>query len=305
MLFAFGLAVVGKSHPAPVVGGFRQSGAGGALGWSYDRALMRPLLILCVWAFAGAAVAAQAELQPVAPPSGVAPQESVPKLTDQQRVEATKLLARYAEQSQGVEVLVADYIQRRTTTLSKKPLLSSGGFVFVRDPACVVFRANMPRQSVVRLTSKIYEVFRPRRKRLERFSMGGLDLAQGLFAAVGGDAKQLLKDFNILAFSSTDSKTGPKTEPEQAESSTPSIATIRLVPKNKLMRERLRELLIQLHVTAASESEVALRSVSYRDQSGDLVEIELAKVRKNPKDPPPAKINVPSDTRILDHKVRR
>lgn len=274
--------------------GLRQAGAGLAFRWGYDRVLMRTLLVLCVWAFASAAPAAQAEVPPVSPEAGEAPQESAPKLTDQQRVEATGLLTRYAEQSQGVEMLVADYIQRRTTTLSKKPLLSSGDFLFVRNPACVVFRANKPRQSVVRLTSQIYEVFRPRRKRLERFSMGGLDLAQGLFAAVGGDAKQLLKDFDVLGFSST-----------QPGNDKLGSAAIRLVPKNKLMRERLRELLIQLHVTAAKKSEVVLRSVSYRDQSGDLVEIELAKVRKNPKDPPSAEIDLPSDTRVMDHKARR
>ena len=302
-----------------MVRGFRQTGAGEAFHSSYDRAFMRPFLILCVWALASAAGAAQAELPPVSPPAvsppavspraGAIPQESVAKLTDKQRIEATNLLARYAKQSQGVEVLVADYIQRRTTTLSKKPLLSSGGFVFVRDPACVVFRADKPRQSVVRLTSKSYEVFRPRRKRLERFSMGGLDLAQGLFAAVGGDAKQLLKDFDILGFSSAEPSTEPEIEPEKelekAGRGSSGSATIQLVPKSKLMRERLRELLIQLDVTAANEPEVALRSVSYRDQSGDLVEIELAKVRKNPKDPPSAEIDVPSDTRIMDHKARR
>ena len=288
-----------------MVRGFRQTGAGEAFHWSYDRVFMRPLLILCVWAFASAAGAAQAEVRPVSPPADPIPQEPVSELTDQQRLEASKLLARYAEQSKGVEVLVADYIQRRTTTLSKKPLLSSGGFLFVRDPACVVFRANKPRQSVVRLTSKLYEVFRPGRKRLERFSMGGLDLAQGLFAAVGGDAKQLLRDFDIFGFSSTEPKTEPKTESKKADDGKSGSATIHLVPKSKLMRERLRELLIQLDVTAANESEVALRSVSYRDQSGDLVEIELAKVRKNPKDPPSAAIDVPSDTRIMDHKVRR
>ena len=71
---------------------------------------------------------------------------------DPERAEA--LLRAHGKNSAKVAVLVADYVQRRTTALSKKPLVSSGAFLFVREPGCVLFRASKPRPSVVRLTAQ-------------------------------------------------------------------------------------------------------------------------------------------------------
>ena len=67
-----------------------------------------------------------------------------------QRTRAEELLRAHAERSRPVAVLLADYVQRRTTPLAKEPLVSSGEFQFVREPACVLFRATKPdRKSVV------------------------------------------------------------------------------------------------------------------------------------------------------------
>ncbi|MFN3241355.1 MAG: LolA family protein [Planctomycetota bacterium] len=194
---------------------------------------------------------------------------------------AERLLRAHGKRSADVRVLVADYVQRRTTALSKKPLRSSGAFLFVRDPGCVMFRAKKPRPSVVQLTAKHYQVYRPRRKRVERFLLGGPELANGLFAAIGGDVDRLLRDFRIVACDDVAER---------------SLARVRLQPRDEQVRRRVAELQVTLHAETG-----ALRSVAYRDRGGDLVEIELLKLRPNPKDPPSAELEVPDGTKVVEH----
>lgn len=80
---------------------------------------------------------------------------------------------------------------------------------------------------------------------------------------------------------------------------------IRLVPKVEATRKRLRELTVTLRPVRLGEAGIMLRAVSYRDHSGDQVEIELRKVRVNPKDAPTVAFDVPKDTRIIEHKAGR
>lgn len=225
--------------------------------------------------------------------AGLAQQKPISKAD---RETATALLRRHGEQCKSVTVLVADYVQRRTTTLSKKPLLSSGNFLFVMQPAAVVFRAKKPRDSVVRLTGELYEVFRPRRKRLERFHLAGPELSRGLFAAVSGNAEQLLKDFEVAGLTS---------EKVARPDGGAAALSIRLVPKAAVTRQRLRELTVTLRPASKEHAGIMLRAVSYRDRSGDLVEIELHKLRVNPKDAPSVAFEVPKDTQIIEHKAGR
>tara|TARA_R110002072_G_scaffold46591_10_gene129067 strand:- start:48473 stop:49354 length:882 start_codon:yes stop_codon:yes gene_type:complete len=291
----------------------------------YDFLAMNRRTLVCV--LLGLPVAALAQEQQAPKPAQHA-QQPQPKVTSEQRDEAIELLRRHAEQSKSVQVLVADYVQRRTTTLSKKPLRSSGSFLFVRKPACVVFRASKPRESIVRLTKELYEVFRPRRKRLERFTLEGPDLSRGLFAAVGGDANGLLKDFDVAGLLA-----GNANSQSVAVGSVPR-RSVRLVPKSKAMRERLQELVVTFELAVpvvatdqapakvretknierarssntASEPatlQVTLCSVAYRDHSGDLVAIELRNARANPKDAPTAQFDVPKGTSVIEHRAGR
>jgi hypothetical protein len=201
---------------------------------------------------------------------------------------ARALLARFAARSGGIRVLVADYVQRRTTALAKEPLVSRGEFLYVRDPACVMFRATSPRVSIVRLAGSTYEVYRPQQQQLERFHLDGPELAQGLFAAVGGDWARLQADFDVV-------RCGP--DPALAERT-----QVLLAPRLGPVRERLRELAITLWTKDAT-----LFAVAYRDSAGDLIEIELRTLRENPKDPPSASLAVPKEAKIIEHaaKVRR
>lgn len=232
-----------------------------------------------------------------APPAGQAP--SVPAPGEAERTLATRLLRQHAAQSAAVKVLVADYVQRRTTELSATPLVSRGEFLFVRDPGAVVFRASEPRISVVRLTATRYEVWRPQQQRLERFVLDGPELAEGLFAAVGGDADRLLREFELVACA----KVAPPPEgaPDPAppaETAAPrrELVELRMRPRDEAMRARLRELILTL-----GAADAVLAKVAYRDAAGDLVEIELRQLRADPERPPSAELDVPPGATVLEH----
>ncbi|MFN6192861.1 MAG: hypothetical protein ACK5BN_03450, partial [Planctomycetota bacterium] len=118
----------------------------------------RPATV-AAFVLAGAAGLAGQGPPPSAPAAAAQPQSQAPTpapAADVARAEG--LLRLHAERSQRAKVLVADYVQRRTTELLKEPLVSTGRFLFRRDPAVVVFFAAEPRPSVVRLAERVYEV---------------------------------------------------------------------------------------------------------------------------------------------------
>lgn len=227
-----------------------------------------------------AALAMAQEPEPVPAP---VPPPAVPPTAEAVRM-AEDLLRAQAVQSRAVAVLTADFVQRRTTKLAKEPLTSRGSFLFVRQPGCVVFRTIAPRESVVRLRAGTYEVFRPQRKQLERFVLEGPELAQGLFAALGGDAIALLREFEVRACS--------------PDAGRPGHTLVVLSPRRPDVRERLTELRLCLRTGDAT-----LFAVAYRDPSDDLVEIELHGVVANPPQPPTVEFDLPADTNVVEHRV--
>lgn len=199
---------------------------------------------------------------------------------------ADALLALHAARSRGARVLVADYVQRRTTELVKTPLESRGRFLFVRDPAIVVFFAASPRPSVVRLGERVYEVHRPQKKQLERHHLDGPELARGLFAAVGGDVAPLRRDFEVVKVVAT--------------AATPAAVQIQLVARDPAVRARIQGLDLTLRA-----SDGLLVEVAYRDHAGDRVAIELQNLELDPAAPPAADLQLEPGTTVLEHGVRR
>lgn len=206
-----------------------------------------------------------------------------PTPADVARAEA--LLRQHGARTLGAKVVVADYVQRRTTELLKEPLVSKGRLLFRREPAVVVFFAAEPRPSVVRLAELVYEVHRPQRKQLERFHLEGPELARGLFAAVGGDVDRLLRDFAVAAVVD-----GPK---ERA------VVQVQLAPKDAAVQARVRGLDLTLR-----SADGALVEVAYRDQAGDRVAIEMTGAQMDPKDAPSAELQLAPDTNVLEHRPK-
>jgi hypothetical protein len=242
---------------------------------------------LCVTANVPAQEPPPSKTRPPAPvPEPASQPHAASQPDDAVRAEADALLRRHAERHRKGKVLVADYVQRRTTSLAKEPLVSSGRLLFVRDPACVLFRGEKPRPSVVRLTATTYEVHRPHRQQLERFHLEGPDLSTGLFAAIGGDANRLAGDYELLGCA-----------PPVPES---PLRRIRLRPRDESMRQRLSELAITV---AAKDG--ALTAIAYRDAAGDLVEIELRAVEWDPEPAPSAELDVPRGTKVIEHRAAK
>lgn len=220
-------------------------------------------------------------------PAQAPPPTPSPPPVDPAVVQAGEALLRaHAERSRTMHVLVAGYQQTRTTKLSKQPLQSEGTFLFVRDPACIVFRARTPRESVVRLRPALYEVFRPQQKRLERFRLDGPELSEGLFAAIGGDADVLLREFAVQACG-----------PDPADATRTLLV---LLPRRELVRERLVELRLSLRTKGGE-----LAAVAYRDPAGDLVEIALRDVVVDPEQPPSCEFDVPEGTTVVEHAPQK
>ena len=247
----------------------------------------------------GAAVAAALALaaaiagqKPADPPAPAAPPPfPVPEpapAADVARAEA--LLRLHAERSQRAKILVADYVQRRTTELLKEPLVSKGRFLFRREPGVVVFFAAEPRPSVVRLAERVYEVHRPQKKQVERFHLDGPELARSLFAAVGGDTAPLQNDFVVVAVVDVAAAPG---------SAAPAGVQVQLAPRTAAVAARVRGLDLTLQATDG-----LLREVAYRDHGGDRVAIELNGIELDPKAPPPAELAVPPGTAVLEHRPK-
>ena len=261
-------------------------------------------------------VAALAAQEPVPPPPP-SPPSPPPPTVDPAVVRAGEALLRaHGERCRDVAVLVAGYTQTRTTPLAKQPLRSRGRFVFVREPACVLFRAEEPRTSIVRLRGSVYEVFRPERRRLERFHLDGPELAEGLFAVLGGDTERLLRDFAVVqcrpepgveAGGSADAGGEARAEGERDADRTANGAgaphegaeprqRIVLAPRRAEVCERVRELGVVLRADGA------LAAVAYRDAAGDLVEIALHDLEPDPEPPPSVELDVPPDTKVVEHR---
>ena len=232
----------------------------------------------------GASVGRVTAQEPVPAPRPVTPPATKP--APEAVAAAEGRLRALASKNRDTKVLVADYVQRRSTKLSKEPLVSRGQFVFVRQPGCVVFRAKEPRESITRLRADTYEVYRPQKKQLERFALDGPELGNGLFAALSGDADALLRDFEIRS--------------GDADPARPGHTLVVLAPRTATIRERLTEL--SMSIAVATD---ALAAVAYRDAAGDLVEIELGSVAVNPRDPPSVELETAEGTTVIEHRAKK
>ncbi|MBM3961164.1 MAG: outer membrane lipoprotein carrier protein LolA [Planctomycetes bacterium] len=264
---------------------------------------MNRLAIVAAFALAGAAgLAGQSQEPPATPPS--TPSSTQPAAASQAQAQtqgpkpasaaevarAEALLRLHAERSQRAKILVADYVQRRTTELLKEPLVSKGRFLFRRESGVVVFFAAEPRPSVVRLAERVYEVHRPQKKQVERFHLDGPELARSLFAAVGGDSAPLLRDFVVI---------GVVDVAAAADGKPTGTVQVQLAPRTPSVAARVRSLDLTLQA-----ADGLLREVAYRDHSGDRVAIELNGIELDPKTAPAADLVVEPGTAVLEHRPK-
>ena len=152
----------------------------------------------------------------------------------------------------------ADYLQRRTTLISKKPLEARGKLYYRAKPAVVTLHVSQPRASVIRLTPSAYEVYRPKRDTLERFALKKQTWTTLLTQTMSAQIKTLEEHF-VIVRSALKHKSSDK-------------RTIVLKPREKKLAQRISELELVLDT-----KRYLLHRVSFTEASGDRVSFELRK----------------------------
>lgn len=213
----------------------------------------------------------------------------IPGQSDNQqklREEGRALLVRLGAKHTA-KTLRASYVQERTSLLVTKPLVSNGRLFFQAEPSCIVFRVEKPRLVTVRLDTKVYEVHRPTRKRLERYHLPSTRLPQALFQALSPRIREIERDFRITRVT-VDGK-GEK-----------RVHRIELIPRDAAARQYLDRFRVSVRT-----SDAALTEVRYRDPQGDLVTLRLTDIELDPKLPKGTfTIDAPSGTKTIEHRPK-
>lgn len=218
--------------------------------------------------------------------SGDTPPARPPATPAVDEVAALADLTALGNRHRAVNVLTASYVQRRTSAILQEPLVTRGQLAFRRRPGCVVFRTEQPRPTVVRLDEQTYQVFRPERKRLERFLLESPELPRSLFLAFTADVEVLRRDYQVTGF--------------ERHGEGQVLHTITLEPKLAAIKQRLH----QLRITLDGKT-LRLHAVAYRDAAKDLVEIELDELTLDPKVAPAFDLVIPPDTEIMEHAAKK
>lgn len=202
--------------------------------------------------------------------------------------EGRKLLERLVTAHGQLAQMTADYTQFRTTALTKKPLQSTGTLAFRREPGCVVFRVATPKTAVIRLDSKVYEVWRPEQNRLERFVLASDEMPRLLFDALAPTTASLQKGFAIESC-----------VPVEVAEGQPARRAIALVPNGEATKQVAQRITLTVELDTAK-----LCGFGYRDPRGDEVRIELTALTLHEKaDPARFAMELPAGAKVTEQRV--
>lgn len=204
---------------------------------------------------------------------------------DDGRAEGRALLEALIEAQAGMAQMTAEYVQERTTPLTRKPLVAEGKLAFRRDPGCVVFFVREPRAAVIRLDLAHYEVWHPERARLERFVLPDDQMPRLLFDALGPTKANLERAFTVERC-------------ERVEGSE-TLRRLTLLPTG----EDARRIASKITLTIDAKTK-ALRGFGYTDPRGGDVRVTLDKVELAAKaDDALFRLDVPKDAQVIVQKV--
>ena len=196
---------------------------------------------------------------------------------------AREALKKLAERFQDLRTLSCKVSQSRTTLLLDTPITSSGRLYYRREPGKLVFRMTEPRRTELHFDRRMYQVYRPEEKRLERLEFADDELSTYLLMVFAPKPEEIEKSFAVK---------GGKVFDGRIE--------VRLDPTDEKVRKRLTGLTLVLE-----ESNATLRSISYTDPDGDEVRFDLSELTINPAlEAGTFKLTVPAGTRILNHQVK-
>lgn len=170
------------------------------------------------------------------------------------------LLDRFVQAQSGVAQMTADYVQHRSTPLTKKPLTSKGTLALRREPGCVVFHVREPRAAVIRLDLQHHEVWQPDKNRLERFVLPSGEMPRMLFDALAPTKTSMEQGFTLA-----------RSDPVAGA---PTQRRLTLVPKDA----KARRVAAKVTVTIDAEGP-KLCAFGYEDPRGGDVRVELSALK--------------------------
>lgn len=172
------------------------------------------------------------------------------------------LLRSVAEAHDGLQTLRADYVQRRSSALVRRPLTSRGALIYRRSSEREergVLRLETER-TVVRVTGQTYQVWRKEDGVVEEAPIPESNWSRFLFDAVGHRLDQVLDRFSV----------------ERLEVSENGRAVV-LKPRATKDAERVRQVRLQV-----DPNRPELKGLAYTTTGGDRVEIALEGVQRDP-----------------------
>lgn len=253
---------------------------------------MRPALLLV----AALCVTAPALAQQAAP---------VPAIPDPADAPARAMLVRLQARVADVKAVAARFVQTRTSPLLDAPLVASGRLCYRRTPETLMLRIAEPRETVLRLDRKTYQVWRPADRQLEVFDLDGSGAARMFLLAFRPDVAEIEKAFRIRLGKPPPAPAVPTDPPPAAgapadQPRLPSVATVRieLEPLDPALRKRLARVVL----VVTDEPKPVVREVTTLDPEDETVAFALEALEIDPELPPDAfDLRIPADARVLRH----
>lgn len=178
---------------------------------------------------------------------------------EEEKSAARELLQAVARENATLETLQADYVQERESELSVEPLRSSGVLYYSRADSCLVFRSSEPREVVLRLDARSYQVYRPDKKQAERYVFRGSAPGAALLRVFGTDLARMEEAFELVAYRKEGGETRISLRPQA---------------------ENIRRVMERLDVTIRDR---VVTRIAYAEPGGETVRIELSRVQRNPR----------------------
>jgi len=180
------------------------------------------------------------------------------------------------------------------------PLTSSGRLCYRRAPETLVLRVETPRETVLRLDAKTYQVYRPAERQLEVFDLAGGGAARMFLLAFRPDVAEIAKSFRIRLGKPPPAPPPPPEPKPDGPPPPPPVPTLRveLEPTDPVLRKRLARVVL----VVTDEAKPVVRELRTVDPEDEEVCFALEAVAFDPELPPDAfDLRVPPDTRVLRH----
>ena len=218
------------------------------------------------------------------------------------RSQVEEVLAAWKRARSEVRDLTAEFVRAQQTQLMRKPIVSTGEFLWA---SCGFrWRTLEPEPSDMVIVGRVVEVYYPDLKTVERYRLNEADMILTSLPGLTMSVEDLRVNYDIQVDKEASAeKPGSPPSPSKKNSSSEARATdnhdeivLKLIPRSV----RLKQFVHSIRIWARG-ARFQPRRVEYVEAEGDVVAITLAKVRTNTglagED---FKLNLPKDVEIVE-----